>query len=227
MPNWCSNTLTLTHADPAMISRAKDAFKDGRLLDEFIPVPADLKETVAGSFGDAEKQAALEAKSEANREQHGYANWYDFCVNEWGTKWDVGGEGDFADDGDNSVTFYFDSAWAPPTKAYERLEEQGFAVSAMYYEPGMAFAGRYEDGCDDYYEYGDMSADDVENMLPNDIDEYFGISEGIRDWAESEEEDVPEIDDEETARAALDELKADYEKLMAEEESAENDQDKR
>lgn len=216
MPNWCSNTLTLTHADPAMITRAREAFRAGRLLDEFVPVPTDLRETLAGSFGDEEKQKELEAKSAANQEQHGYANWYDFCVSEWGTKWDVGSDGDFSDDSDNAITFYFDSAWAPPVAAYEKLEEQGFAVSAMYYEPGMAFAGRYEDGCDDYYEYGSMSVDEVEAMLPDDIDECFGITESMREWAE-DEEDIPAVDDEEAARAALDELKAEYEKIVAEE----------
>jgi hypothetical protein len=32
MPNWCSNMLTLTHEDPAMITRARDAFARGELL---------------------------------------------------------------------------------------------------------------------------------------------------------------------------------------------------
>ena len=44
MPNWCANTLELKHADPEMIKRAKDAFEAGRLLDEFIPIPLELKE---------------------------------------------------------------------------------------------------------------------------------------------------------------------------------------
>ena len=32
MPNWCNNTLTLTHEDPAMILRAKEALDRGEFL---------------------------------------------------------------------------------------------------------------------------------------------------------------------------------------------------
>jgi hypothetical protein len=47
MPNWCNNNIELAHKDPAMLERAKTAFVDGRLLDEFIPLPAELKDTTA------------------------------------------------------------------------------------------------------------------------------------------------------------------------------------
>ena len=40
MPNWCGNTLTLSHEDPDMIVRAKAAFAEGGFLNEFIPVPS-------------------------------------------------------------------------------------------------------------------------------------------------------------------------------------------
>jgi hypothetical protein len=190
MPNWCSNTLNIRHEDPAMIARAKTAFADGKFLNEFIPVPADLQ-IVAGSVPVAE-EAEHKAKEEANREKHGYTNWYDFCVAEWGTKWDVGGEDAHMVEQDaNNVVFNFDSAWAPPTGAYERLMEQGFEIIAYYYEPGMAFAGKWENGDDDYYEYGGMSAMEIEAELPDDLDETFGISESVAEYeAEQEEEDL-------------------------------------
>ena len=49
MPNWCNNTMTLEHDDPAMIERARTAFNGEGLLQEFIPVPEDLRNTVSGS----------------------------------------------------------------------------------------------------------------------------------------------------------------------------------
>jgi hypothetical protein len=72
--------------------------------------------------------------------------------------------------------------------AYEKLEQLGFRVNALFYEGGMAFAGSYEDGnCDDF-EIGGMSADDIERDYPE-LDEAFGISESIREYeAENEEE---------------------------------------
>ena len=188
MPNWCNNTLTLTHEDPAMILRAKEALDRGEFLQEFIPVPQDLKDTVSGSMGEDHREAH-EAQQKANREKHGYSNWYDFCVGEWGTKWDVGGDGqtDIHPDGKMLHTT-FDSAWSPPVNAYVKLEELGFGVNAMYYEGGMAYAGAYGEGGDEEINLEGMSADDVENHYPE-IDEAFGISESMREYeAENEEE---------------------------------------
>ena len=67
MPNWCNNTVELYHDDPVMIERARKAFNDGALLNEFIPVPADLQ-IVAGCVGakDDPKQIALEEAEQRN-----------------------------------------------------------------------------------------------------------------------------------------------------------------
>ncbi len=189
MPNWCNNNLVLEHDDPAMIQRAYDALERCEFLQEFIPVPKELTETMSGFHGDADKQAALEAQTRANIEKYGYGNWYDFCVGEWGTKWDVGDQGasDIHPEGKMLHTS-FDSAWAPPVRAYEKLEELGFRVEAHYYEGGMAFAGTYKDGYDDEVNLEGMSADDIERDHPE-LDECFGISESIREYeAENEEE---------------------------------------
>ena len=147
-----------------MIERAKTAYKAGKLLEEFLPFPN--------------------------------GEWdYDWCVNAWGTKWDIGGEDAHMVEQDaNNVVFNFDSAWAPPTGAYEQLMEQGFKILAYYYEPGMAFCGKWDDGDDDYYEYGDMSAVEIEAMLPDDLDETFGISEAVAEYEAEQEEDSDNLD---------------------------------
>ena len=191
MPNWCNNTVEIYHEDPAMLERVRSAFKNGRLLDEFIPVPKELQ-IVAGRVGDDNdpKQIELEAQEKSNREKFGYATWYDFCVNEWGTKWDIGGDGAEAQDIPNGLMLTFDSAWSPPCDAYAKLNEQGFSIRAMYYEPGMAFAGIWEDGDDQFYEYGGLNSEQIAEELPEVLDEAFGISESAAEWeAENEEED--------------------------------------
>lgn len=194
MPNWCNNYLELQHDDPAMIERAKKAFADGKLLNEFVPVPESLH-IVAGSVGakDSPEQIALEAQEEANRKTHGYATWYDFCVNEWGTKWDVGADGYTAsDDGPNETTMVFDSAWAPPVNAMEKFIDLGFRVTLYYYESGMCFAGIFDENGDNYYELGDMTADEVEADIPAELDIKFCISETMREWEEENEEEENE-----------------------------------
>ena len=188
MPNWCNNNLTLEHEDPAMIQRAYDALQRGEFLNEFIPVPEDLKIT-SGFLGNGPEQEELERQTKANVEKYGYGNWYDFSIGEWGTKWDVGcdGQSDIHPDGKMLHTS-FDSAWSPPVNAYYKLEELGFTVNAMYYEGGMCYAGEFSDGCDQEINLEGMSADDIEQEHPE-LDECFGISESIREYeAENEEE---------------------------------------
>lgn len=188
MPNWCYNIVELEHSDPAMITRAHEAFKRGEFLNEFVPIPQDLRDTVAGSLGSGEEQRLLEERTARNQEKYGYGNWYDFCVSEWGTKWDVGGDSD-VDDGSpdpTHLTLSFDSAWAPPIDAYRKIvERHGFNIKAYYYEPGMSFCGTWDNDCDDdYYELSGMNADQVEETIPAELNEMFDISDSMREWAE-------------------------------------------
>ena len=100
MPNWCLNKLTVEHDDPSMVDRFETAYNAGTVCNEFIPVPEDI--------GD---------------------EWWNFCVNNWGTKWDIGA--DIGTDKEeryglkatrigNQVCCSFDSAWAPPLGLYEK-----------------------------------------------------------------------------------------------------------
>ena len=193
MPNWCNNSVEIRHADPAMIERVRSAFNGEGLLQEFIPVPQALRDTVSGSMGE-DKREAHELQMKSNIEQYGYKDWYDFCVNEWGTKWEIGADGNPAQDIPGGLTLGFDSAWAPPIAAYEKLTEMGFEIRAMYFEPGMAFAGVWEDGCDDYYEYGGLDSKGIAETLPAELDEAFGISEDVAQWEAENAEDDENID---------------------------------
>lgn len=185
MPNWCSNGITLRHADPAMIDRVVKG-QDGLLM-EFLPTPQELVDTVSGFMGE-DKRAAHEAQQEANIAKYGYKDWYDWNVANWGTKWDFALENLERQDA-NTVTAAFDSAWAPPTGAYARLEALGFEIDAFYYEPGMAFVGRYTDGVDDYYEYAGLTSDTVRDIIGAELDDYFGISEEMAQYEEEESQE--------------------------------------
>jgi len=185
MPNYCHNSVVLTHADPAMVQRAKDAFVNGRFLEEFIPVPASLH-IEAGRVGDDTdpEQIKLHEQTMNNLRVYGYANWYDFCVNEWGTKWEIGSAGGEAcQDIPNGINFSFNSAWSPPIAAYEKLTKMGYYIEAIYYEPGMGFCGEWCKGEDVYYDIkGD--ADWVEENIPAYIYEAFGILEDMSQYEE-------------------------------------------
>jgi hypothetical protein len=194
MPNWCNNYLELEHDDPAMITRAQKAFADAKLLNEFVPVPESLH-IVSGRVGDDsdEAQIKLEEDTKRNLEVHGYANWYDYCVNEWGTKWDVGGEGDQATvHSPNSISMNFDSAWAPPIAAMEKFQDLGFRVKLVYWESGMCYCGLFDENGDDYLDYTDMSAAEVAESINPEVDECMCIVENLEMWEEENQEEEEE-----------------------------------
>ena len=159
MPNWCSNTLILEHDDPAMIKRAETAFTEGKFLEEFVPNPGNADD------------------------------WYDFNVNNWGTKWDVGDADGINEVTENSINLYFDSAWAPPVEAYDKLTEMGFRVDAMYHEPGVSFAGIYRDGADVCYDLSGLDIKQVRAELPHGLDQAFGIIEMMEEWEQENKEE--------------------------------------
>lgn len=180
MPNWCSNSVTFKHNDAKQIERLVNGYKNNKLFSEFFPTPAELVDNTAPNN-----------KGDELLEKYGSRDWYEWNVNNWGTKWDIGSdsyEDDFYNEGDNSVTISFESAWSPPLAFYENMVELGFEITAYYYESGMAFCGKFEDGEDEYFEI-EGNSEWVKENIPNDIDEAFNISENMEAWEEEELEE--------------------------------------
>ncbi len=164
MPNWCYNSATFHHSDKNVI----DAFE------------AELKKEDAQPLNYLRPNPAGEWE-------------YDWSVSNWGTKWDISPQ-DWEREDDNTIVMHFDSAWSPPTTLYEFLTENGWDVRAYYHEPGMGFAGKFEDGFDDYYEFDYTDRESVEN-LPEDILDFTNAMEDLENWeAEQEEEALAELE---------------------------------
>ena len=178
MPNWCANSLKLVATTPDSekklaeivqeLARAKTAGESAGIFNLIKPVPEALLIT-AGSFGDTVEQAALKKAEQENLKTYGYKHWYDYCIAEWGTKWDMNNQYEdepYTIEG-NAVTMVFDTAWAPPMQIYYALEEMGFELEATYVEQGMGYIGFYTDGVDTceqmnqfYPDKEDISAED-------------------------------------------------------------------
>jgi hypothetical protein len=102
------------------------------------------------------------------RSQNGYtiAGWYDWRVNNWGTKWDVvdvqftnplylhDDEPDTGDPWTMNASFSFNcwTAWSPPIPVWDALVGMGLSVDADYQDEGMMFEGRYVNGEDKCWE---------------------------------------------------------------------------
>ena len=94
---------------------------------------------------DLNKTAIKEGKQAlSNLEKYGYKDWYNWSINNWGTKWDARNEDGICNDTEDELFINFDTAWAPPiqwlekaTKKYKRLK-----FSMEYTEEGMGFEGK-------------------------------------------------------------------------------------
>lgn len=122
---------------------------------------------------------------------------YDWCVQNWGTKWDINAEGgddldveEFVANGGGDLSF--DTAWGPGLNALEEAENQGFDLTCYYHEPGMTFAGVFTAGDDECYEYGSMSIDEIRETLPEDLEEIFSIADDVEYYRLEETESAAE-----------------------------------
>jgi hypothetical protein len=188
MPNWCANSLKLTATTPESekklaeivqeLKRAKTAGESASIFNIVKPIPKALMITAGFLGAGTPEQTALIEAEKKNIDLYGYKNWYDYCVAEWGTKWDARTEEDkFVIDG-NRVTIYFDTAWSPPMGIYHALEDLGFDIEATYVEQGMGYIGYYKDGIDNCEEMKQFYAEDeeAEDEFPvvcEKIDKYF------------------------------------------------------
>ena len=69
--------------------------------------------------------------------------WYHWCIENWGTKWDVS-ELDIEYD-DEQLELTFSTAWSPPEGIMQELKDKypDLSFSCFYDEPGMEVAGYY------------------------------------------------------------------------------------
>lgn len=194
MPNYCNNVVEIR--GPQKVVKA---LVDHKLdFQKIHPYPKDLDIT-AGREGpdDSVEQKALVAKEKANLKKYGHKNWYDWCVSEWGTKWNAGGVDsemvvDFDEDVDNQGTalFHFDTAWAPALGVLQKLKDNHpeLSIECRYWEPGVGFMGVWTDGSDRCYDNIQGSQDAIwqsdDGRL---LDETFDIRESMQEWEAQQE----------------------------------------
>ena len=77
-------------------------------LNSLYPMPGELEGTVSPSF----------SRNKTLMGRYGADNWYDWCISNWGTKWDV--QAVLEDEGHGYLEYSFDSAWSPPVEWLEK-----------------------------------------------------------------------------------------------------------
>ncbi len=197
MPNWCNNSISIQGGSNTIRTLWEEANKEGSgLLNAMKPMPKELEGTTSPT--PQEGQAGYKGPQPT---VDGFDNWYDWRVSNWGTKWDIDPkEGlEFTDNGDGTaqISGWFESAWAPPIEAYNTFIEDmdGCSLVADYHEPGMDFAGFYDNGDDEYMEglgeyceqvvKGKTQLADTPELFQR-LDEQFELVENAREYIEEE-----------------------------------------
>jgi hypothetical protein len=86
----------------------------------------------------------------------------------------------------------FESAWSPPCGVYEALIEEGYDVVAYYYEPGMGYLGKWDNGCDETYEISGETSKTIRAVIGAELDDMFGISDQMAEY-EAENDESEEL----------------------------------
>lgn len=166
MPNWCNNQVRMG-GPTKEIKRIWDILEDDKTDNGLLSAIAPLD-------GDWE---------------------YNDAVTNWGTKWDIkGNHGLELDEGEtySEITGYFDSAWSPPTVAFQTWLENNPNCDAdlLYCEFANDFMGTLDAGdftisqCSVSWLLGDPVGTELEDA--------FGIIEMKEELLEFEHEEALE-----------------------------------
>lgn len=165
MPNWCDNTIEIT-GNAELIKNLKEYVGRPLIQDgEEIKEPIYSLANIMPSTPDASPVLGDMSKSE------GHDDWYHNNINTWGTKWDVCGNAYMNyKEGDESISYSFDSAWSPPVATTQRLSEifPELIIVHTYYETGCDFWGI------ETYKAGEMT-DEVGGSIDHSAWERLGM----------------------------------------------------
>lgn len=165
MPNHCTNWVRIEGEPDKikdLIKRTKLDQKtdDDRYqfdFDGIIPMPDELLNTVSPTkvvmtqeeadkinneykenghvSGDQEVRAITAFESGRRKKEYGADNWYDWAINNWGTKWGAY-EIEHVEIGKDHIDIQFDTAWSPPEGILNKLMDEGFRVNGFWHEEG-------------------------------------------------------------------------------------------
>lgn len=180
MPNWCENRLVVGGKKKDIVSFLH--YKEGAgkfLFNNYLPMPqtfldydtANPKYTREGFSSDEEYNAYCDGYENALKEQkekYGVVGWYDWCLKNYGTKWDIFDyDAPFIkelenqligldDDVETEIEMRFCTAWSPCTNFVENTAPlfPTLVFTLSWLETGCYFAGKAVfaiDDCGDLY----------------------------------------------------------------------------
>ena len=164
MPNHCYNRVNVYCDEPKVIKEINDIFETGTnpyvdktVFGQIIPEPDWKKIPLAEN--DVQEYSFSKPRGEVGElpvvkdvgfgeglvfESSGTQDdrWYNWRVQNWGTKWDCYDLTIESDD-ECELNIVFNTAWSPPEEICRALKEkfEDASIQWFYDEPGMEFAG--------------------------------------------------------------------------------------
>lgn len=146
MPNWCYNSVRLSHTSSKKITSLIKVLKkkNCELFMHFRPRPFEEEE-----------------------------NWYVWNIENWGVKWDISSICSWEKLDNNTVNVCF--PWAPPIEMFQYLTSNGWKVNAMWHETGMCILGRFDQGVIEHYNNYDFTSQEGIDAVPKDLAEFANL----------------------------------------------------
>ena len=160
MPNWVTNTLTITGSEED-IQKVKNQlnqpytkkWQDGTQETYSNPVIAFWNIT-RPPMNKLDEYFGVHGYADGGEQGNTPMNWYNFNNREWGTKWDIGvvdGEASKYSEtqlvytgSETEIQYGFNTAWSPPIPALDALAEQHPNLEiTLEWEEEQGFGGTY------------------------------------------------------------------------------------
>jgi len=183
MPNHCYNRLTVTTDNHGLLIQMRDAalMEDEKLLEFLCPF---TKET-------------------------DYKYDYDWCVENWGTKWDIF-DVDVISLVDDELELCFSTAWSPPVEAIRHGSDRyGFDFELTYKEEGMMFIGIALPLMATHYSYT-FDKPPHEEGIPDHLIDEWGIDVDYDYYIINAEDDELSSDQKEWRKMLLEDMQKEY-----------------
>ena len=134
MPNWVYNEISV---EKKYAEKLKTIIKNGGICQHYKPMPKALEISRFDTQNEWKENKEYDNQVEANKKNYGFPDWYEWKVNEWGTKW---GECEPKEEESGDMFYYrYMTAWGPiseeliqmlakdiPDFSYDLEEEQGW-----------------------------------------------------------------------------------------------------
>ena len=146
MPNWCSNEVSIIAENEEGTEELKQFIKDCFTEEEEGDEKPLLDFEKVIPYPDSAPPKYPQAINIEEQMKHPFSKWYndfgyDWCIENWGTKWNACEQVNVL--GDEEIDLDFQTAWSPPQGIYKKIQTRlpNCSISWFYREDGMQLSG--------------------------------------------------------------------------------------